>query len=374
MVKGAYPIIFLLTLCFFLSGCSSFQTHETENAMNREIHIHEKRIPSGHFMGDLPIIPIDLDGEFFHSVGDWYNETSILYIVNGSNHTGSDLYRYHLFTGEKELFYESSHPIITIESSENGNYFAVHSSSSINEANIVILDKKGNEQVNWNVESTELQYVWNPFNEKKLFITSFKEDWSFQNYLMDISNQKVDEIQLNQPFIQWLSGSEVLYLQWDQEVREHSAPLYSYHLEKQTEELVAEGILGFHTYHSLLMTISPQSDKSSYQFIDTVTQQHLQSFKLPTIETYSDRWWIPNYDYNKNIKSLLLYKPVIKDNQLKTLQLIKYSMQSGEEQLILDGVDDRPIHLSPDGELSLVGYQYEDILDLKTNELKSLIK
>lgn len=374
MVKGTYLIVILVVISFFLSGCTSFQTHGIENAMKREIDIREKSIPSGHFMGEIPIIPIDLEGEHFHSVGDWYNETSILYIVDQHNRMGSNIYRYHLYTGEKELFFETPHQIIGLEGSENNNYFAIHTSSSINEANLVIIDKKGKEVVNWPVVSTELQYVWNPFDETKLFITSFQEDWSFKNFVLDLDTQKIKESDITQPFIQWLSDKEVLYLKWDEEFQENTAPLYSYHLENKSEEEISEQVLGFHTYQSMFMTVSPKDNQSIYQFLDPDSKSLKQSFTLPNIETYSDRWWIPNYDYNKKQDLLLVYKPIMKEQQFESLQLVTYSLQSAEESVVLQGVEDRPLLISPDGELSLIGYQFEEILDLRTNKLQSILE
>jgi hypothetical protein len=342
--------------------------------MKREIEVSDKKLPSGHFMGELSIKPIDLEGELFHSVADWYNDNSILYIVNKQHEQGSIVYRYHLYTGKKEVFYETPNQVINLEGSENGAYFAINTSVTTNEANIIILDKNGNELINTMIESAELQYIWNPFAEEQMFITSFQDDWTFENYLVDLTDQSIEITHVNQPFIQWLDQSELLYLKWDPEQSANTAPLYSYQLDQKSEEMIKEGILGFHTYQSLLMTVSPLKDQSLFQFIDPKSMELIQSFQIPSINTYSDQWWIPRYDFSENSNSFFFYKPVYDENEFVSLQLIHYSLESGDETIILNGVEDRPIHLSPDGTLSLVGFQYEEILDLNTKEVKALIK
>lgn len=374
LVRGALSILFLLCLSFLLSSCSSFQPDGIENAKKREIQVSDKKLPSGHFIGQLSIKPIDLEGELFHSVADWYNDNSILYIANKLNEQGSIVYRYHLYTGQKEVFYETPNQVITLEGSENGTYFAIHTSVTTNEATIIILDRDGNELINTSIESAELQYIWNPLAEEQMFITTFQDDWSFENYLIDLTNKSIEVTNVNQPFIQWRDQSELLYLKWDTEQSGNTAPLYSYQLDQESEEMVKEGILGYHTYHSLLMTVSPIKDQSLYQFFHPKSMKLIQSFQIPSINTYSDQWWIPHYDYNHNRRSFFFYKPVYDGNEFKSLQLTNYSLENGVETVILEGVEDVPIHLSPDGSLSLIGFQYEEILDLTTKEVKPLIR
>jgi hypothetical protein len=362
---------FIALLVVLLASCSSFQPDGIENAMEREVQVSLKDIPSGHFFGDLPIIPIELNGEQFNTVGDWFDNTSVLYIVNGNN--GSKIYRYHLYTGVRELFFETTHQIITLEANQNRSYFVVHTSISGYEANLIILDHQGNEVVNWAVESVELQYVWNPFDENQLFITSFQDDWSFQNYVVDMKQKQVEKAEVNQPFIQWIDSSKVAYLQWENELS-LNAPLYQYNIVEKTEEKVLENTLAFHTYKELLITISSVETNSLYQFFDTKNLQLKQSFQLPMINTFSDRWWIPHYDYNTASDSFFYFQPIMVENELASLQLIKYSVKTGEETVVLNETSDRPINLSPDGTLCLIGFQLEELIDMKKNEIKPLIK
>jgi hypothetical protein len=362
---------FIALMIVLLSSCSSFQPEGIEQAVERQTQISLKDDPTGHFFGDLPIIPIELNGEQFNSVGDWFDNTSVLYIVNGNS--GSKIYRYHLYTGVKELFFETTHQIITLEANQNRSYFVVHTSRSSHEANLIILDHQGNEVVNWAVESVELQYVWNPFDENQMFITSFQDDWSFQNYVVDMKRKQVDKALVNQPFIQWTDSSKVAYLEWGNEFS-LNAPLYQYNIVENTKEEVVENILAFHTYKELLLTISSAETNSLYQFFDPRNLQLKQSFQLPMINTFSDRWWIPHYDFDPESDSFFYFQPIMVENEVASLQLIKYSVGTSEETVVLNETSDRPINLSPDGTLCLIGFQFEELIDLKKNEIKPLLK
>ncbi|WP_456278293.1 YqgU-like beta propeller domain-containing protein [Bacillus sp. AK128] len=374
MVKGVITVITILLASMFLSSCSSTKFIGTEHANERQVQVGEKTIPSGKFMGEVDVKPIDLEGELFHSIADWYNQNNILYIVNNANQKGSKIIRYHIYTGEKEVFYETPHQIISLEGSENGTYFAIHTSISNLEANIVIVDKQGSKLMSSTLQSTELQYIWNPFSEGKLFITSFQEDWSFQNYLIDIERLVTEKSEIDQPFIQWMNESSVAYLKWENEQSGNTAPLYVYDLEEKTEKLVKESIVGFHTYKELLVTITPLEQYSLYEFIDPKTMEPIQSLQLPNITTYSDRWWVPNFDHNSKTESFVYYKPIMRETDVEALQLMSYSLPTGQEAILLEGVDDLPVLLSPDGSIGLIGYQHEEILNLETNELKFLIQ
>ncbi|MFZ3588139.1 hypothetical protein ACOI1C_02445 [Bacillus sp. DJP31] len=370
MVKIAFVCMIALQF-FILSGCSSFKSDGNVDAALKETNSSFKEGPSGHFFGGLSIIPIELNGSQFNSIGDWYDNTTILYITDDSD--GSKIYKYHLYTGVAELFYETTEQIITLKASQDRSYFALQTSVSSNEAKVTIVDQQGKEKMSTTIDSVEIQYVWNPFKEMEVFITSFQEDWSFQNYVLDV-NQNLQQIsEVSQPFVQWVGPTKIAYLKWENDGN-LNAPLLSLDSQDNVEIKILDSVLAYRTYKDLLVTISGTETESLYQFFDTEMMQLKGSFKLPMINTFSDRWWIPNYDYDSETDSFIYFKPKEENNELASLQLMKFSLINGEETLVLEDSLDRPLNISPDGTLCLIGYQLEEIIDMKKKEISSLIK
>jgi hypothetical protein len=368
LVRNAILYVIFIQ-CLIISGCSSFKAEGIQLASEKETDITLKEVPSKPFFNDSKIIPIDLDGGQFNSVGDWYDNTSVLFTVNEGS--GSKIYKYHIYEGDTELFYKTPEQVISLEGNQNQHYFVVHTAVSAHEAKLIVLDKEGKEVLNWIVESVELQYVWNPFDENQLFITSFLEDWSFKNFVMNADTKRVVENGFPQPFIQWMDTSELAYLKWDDTSLD--APLYTSNLETKEEKKVLDNVLAFHSYKDLLLAISSAEESSLYQFYEPKTMKKIQEFQIPTITTFSDRWWIPNYEYNTATNKFYYFKPVVTGEEIEALSLVSFSMKTGEEEVVLSQSEDLPLKISPDGKRVLFGFQFMKLIDLLEKETYTLI-
>jgi hypothetical protein len=360
-------ICFFILQCLILSGCNSFQAEGIKLASKKESNIALKEIPST--LNPSNIVPIKVEEQKFNSIGDWYDNQSILFTLNEGE--GSKIYKYDIYNGDTELFYETSEQVIKVEGNHNLHYFIVHTAGLSHKANLFVLDNKGRVIVEWEVESAELQYEWNPFDENQLFITSFLEDWSFQNYVVSLDTGQVEPVDLSQPFIQWLDKSEITYLRWSD--TSIDAPLYRSNISTNKEEKLLDHILAFHTYKDLLLTISSSETFTSYQFFDPRSMKELSKFQMPSITTFSDRWWIPNYDYNFSTQKFYYFKPIMDDDVLQSLSLVSFSVETGEEIVVLSEIEDQPLKLSPDGQKLLYGFQFIELIDLQSHEVFSLI-
>ncbi|MFD1736537.1 hypothetical protein ACFSCX_08160 [Bacillus salitolerans] len=355
-----------------LSACNSFETDGYTLAPMKEYTFDYKVQPSGQFFGEKTIIPLQVKGDYFNSVADWYDNQTILYITNGTQ--GSKIYRYNIFNGESELFYETKDQIITLQANPSRRYFVVHTAVTSYEANLVLLDHKGKEALKWGVGSIELQFVWNPFNEHELFVTSFLDDWSFETYVLSVQTKTVTNPEVNQPFIQWVDTTKVAYLKWDEENTSFNAPLYVYDLESGKEEKMIDQILAFQSFKDILLTVTSAQMKSIYQLYDQKSLKVIQEFTLPMINTFSDRWWVPNFDYHSGSKQLYLFKPTAIGSEPESLSFIQFSTETGEGTQLLKNTENRPISISPDGELCLIGFQFEEILDIKNRTVHFFVK
>ncbi|MBM6617264.1 hypothetical protein [Bacillus suaedaesalsae] len=352
-----------------LCGCSSFQAEGMKPASSRESFLANKMQPDVVNERNNLIVPIQSESVKFQSVVDWYNYDHLLYIVN--DELGAKVFKHHIYTGNHELFFEITDPIITLQSSPSNDHFLIHTSNSSNEAKLIIVDDKGEVLLDWEVESAELQYVWNPFDENKIFITSFLEDWTFKNYILNMEQKKVDENNLPHPFIQWMSSTTIAYLKWEDAFTE--APLFLANINGDEEEKLGEQIFAFHSYKDIFLTISAKNESINFQFSKSSTMEKLHEFTLPVINTYSDNWWIPNYDYDPIKKKFYYFKPITENNEVQSLDLISFSIETGEEETILPNMEDQPIKISSDGEKLLLGYQYNTIIELKSKNTSTLI-
>ncbi|MEH7239539.1 hypothetical protein [Bacillus sp. JJ1562] len=373
MRKWIYFFMFL----FLLAGCSSHQPLDISDApKSSNKNVSKGPVPT-EFLGEVQQLhPLDLQGEDFNIVGDWYDDESILYVTD-ENGT-SKIYRYHLFTGEKELFLKTSAPVLTMKANEDHSMFLLHTSDSQNQVKLTAVDKTGTVQYEWEVNSFDLFYSWNPYNTNQVFVTSFLEDWSFQTHLLDVHTQKSTKYEVFQPFIQWINSNTISYLKWDQNELDFFAPLYSYHLDTKTEGLLFENIISFVSYKDLLVTyelILGEDSIAKVGFYDPEKNKQLHEYKMPLLSDYS-KWYIPSADYVAGQKKFYSFKPYSTgafDTYGEKFEFVSYDMSTGKEEVILEKIDDQPLNFSPNGFLCLYGFQFEKMIDLKTKTVEDLV-
>ncbi|WP_148361263.1 YqgU-like beta propeller domain-containing protein [Bacillus timonensis] len=369
--------IFFFMFLVLLVGCNSHQPFEiTDAPRSSNKNVAKGPVPTKFFGENQHVQPLDIRGQDFNIVGEWYDDESILYVVDEGG--VSKIYRYHLFTGEKELFMNTSAPVLTMKANEDHSMFLIHTSDSQNLAKLTAVDKEGNIQFEWEVNSFDLFYSWNPYNTNQVFVTSFLEDWSFQTHLLDISAEKTTKFEVFQPFIQWLDTNTISYLKWDQNELDYFAPLYSYHLDTKTEGLLFENIISFAAYKNLLVTyelIQGEDALAKVGFYHPERNKKLYEYKMPLLSDYS-KWYIPSADYVSQQRKFYSFKPYSTgafDTYGEKFELVSYDLSTGKEEIILEKVDDQPLNFSPNGFLCLYGFQFEKVIDMRTKSITELV-
>jgi hypothetical protein len=362
---------------FLLAGCNSHQPFHTSDAPNsRNKNVTKGPVPTEFFGENQEVQPLELRGEEFNSVGEWYDDESILFVTDDNGI--SKIYKYHLFTGEKELFIQTSAPVLTMKANEDHSMFLIHTSDSQNMAKLTAVDKEGTVQFEWEINSFDLFYSWNPYNPSEVFVTSFLEDWSFQTHLVDIQAEEKTKFEVFQPFIQWVSPNTISYLKWDQNELDYFAPLYSYHLDTKTEGLLFEDIISFSTFKDLLVTYELIQGEEAYAKVGLYNPEKnkkLYEFEMPLLSDYS-KWYIPSADYvveQKKFYSFTPYSNGAFDTYGEKFELVSYDISTRKEEVILEKVDDQPLNFSPNGFLCLYGFQFEKIIDMRTKKITDLV-
>ncbi|MCM3665562.1 hypothetical protein M3204_14190 [Mesobacillus subterraneus] len=379
--ENTYRATFLMSLFFILStsaflltGCSPKPDGAYHGGAKHSLN-RVKETPSPSFLG-AEIIPIQSDGEEFYKAAGWLNDSSILYIANKGE--GSLLYSYNLATGKSTLLFESEVPIISAEASPGKKMVMIHSAVS-NEGILTIIDPRGKKLHSTNIDSYELNFEWNPFNEELILISAFTEEWDFSSYLWNLRENDLQEINLSEPFVRWISKEELVYQKWDEEGIALQAPLYSVSLNDNQPAEIEDDVFQFDSLSGYLLTvkIDEQANPQTAQY--TVYGKGINpaaSFDAPVLTSFSG-WVVPFYDLMEEGQDFLYLRALHNgeaDIYQEGFDLIRFNLGSKTEDLIFSGLANEPISCSPSSKMCLYGFQLEKVLNIDTKEIIELVQ
>jgi hypothetical protein len=362
-------IIIILTL--LLGACMSQHPPKSKSPSKNE----KKKTSHTGTMNDWKL-PISIaNGEFFKSAG-WLSENEVLYITNSEQ--TSNIYLYHLLSGKSELIYKSDSPIVSVKISPSKTYLLVQSSPSSNVGVIRIIDKKGTVLWKQSIASYQLDFEWNPYDESKILVSKFNEDWTYKTLLIDLKKTKMTDISLPQPFFKWVDKKTIAFINWDDHTSAVFAPLMFKNLENEQEKTVFQSVFQFSAYPNILMTIKAnEKDKknSTYSFFNNEIRP-IFSFSIPQLTNFSD-WVIPSNDFIESKNKFITFMPLEStesDTYTEGFNLVSYNLLNGKKELILKGMENQPLICSPQGEACLYGNSLEKIIDLKGKKIIKLVK
>jgi hypothetical protein len=368
--KVFFILIMIMVIDLLLGACSNDQAHSKPATKDRT---KTNTVAKSRDDWKLPItVP---KGEFFKICG-WLSERQLVYITNLDQ--TSTVYMYNLSTGKSDLLYKSEHPIATVQISPSRKYLLIQSSPSTYQSNVTIIDLKGTEILKKSFPSYELACEWNSFDETKLLVSIFNQDWTYKMVLIDLNNASEADVSLPQPFIKWIGKEKIAYLNWNKNNPELFAPVIEKNLSDEKERTIIPSAIYFSAFRDFLLSITVNehdSSKAAYSFYDN-EQKPIYTFSIPQLTNYSD-WLVPFYDYSESKKQFYTFRPLASgeaDSYSKGFELVVYDLQNKNEKLIMEGMKNEPISLSPSGEACLYGNNLEKMIDLKTKKVYQLIK
>lgn len=368
-------LLIIVTSAFGLSGCSqeldgSF--HERAgHSLNRT-----KQAPGPAFLG-AEIIPIEIgeQEEFFKSAG-WLSDSEILYVSN-KGESSSLLYSYNLGTGKETLLYRSAQPIIAALPSPERTKVLIHSAAS-EEGILTIIDLTGKELYSTSIESYELTFDWNSFDENLLVVSAFTEEWDFSSYLLDLRENKLEELNLPEPFVRWISKDVLVYQDWDEEGISLNAPLRSVSLKENNTEILLEDVYQFDSIGPYLMTVKVDEEEDQELGLYTFLRdgdKPVANIKAPLLTSFSG-WVVPFYDLMENEKEFIYLRATEQgeaDLYDGRFNLMRYHLDTSKEEVLFTEMANEPLSCSPSGKMCLYGFQYEKVLNIETNEIIDLV-
>jgi hypothetical protein len=288
------------------------------------------------------------------------------------------LYRYHLSSGKSTPLFKSEYPIGDVQISPAKKNILIQSAPSSYEGKITIIDLQGNEKYSQTFPSYQLDFEWNPYQESQILISKFQEDWSFQVLLVDFEHKTTKELSLNQPFLKWIGKDQLIYLNWDPAQQKLFAPLMIHSLGDASEHPIFPKVFQFSAFKNILMTItvnSKEESKAIYSFYDQKFNQTYE-FTIPQLTKFSD-WLVPFYDFNELTQQFVTLRPlksIEADTYTDGFQLVSYNLKNHKSDVLLNGLDNKPIAISPSGNECLYGNSLEKMIDLRTKKIMNLVK
>lgn len=369
--------LFVVIICFFIYGCST-----PDRVVNDASYIkrngEEKSVVSKQFFSKSSFQPIAItENQDFYSINEWYDDDTVIYSVGEKEI--SSLYLHNLLTGKRDLFYQTNEFISKIQANADHSLFAIQTLEQSGDSHIRILDKIGKEVFSWDNKIEDLQFMWNPYEPDELVITEFLSYMDFQLMKVNVGTKDVAKIPVNNPFVQWTSQDELGFLNWDQNEPSLDAPLLLYNLRTLQEEKWLESCIMLFTLKDVVITVSldnQDSDKSLYTFYEAKTRKKLTETYIPVLNTFSEGWWIPSFDFDEDKKIFYYMKPkragdISEYNE--GYELTALSIDDQKEEVLMTIPNNFPIKLSPDGQRCLIGQQLEQVINVSNQQLTNLI-
>ena len=358
-----WPLLLLFLLVFV--GCEKEKSSISQPPVNqnKKVEINSQILTARDLKENLPI-PIE-EGEF-EKVYGWMDGRTIVYSTNIQNY--SNVYAYNLAEGKNRLIKKVESSISSLHISPSGEYLLIRSPVSPTEMMISVIQKSGEELYSEKIEASDVAIEWNLYNEQRVLISTFTEDWQSQTFDLSIADKKRTEIEVSNPFSYWYGENGLIYLNWNPNDLSLFANVFTKDLSSQVEKEVLSSIFQMDTFKRSIMTIKIDQDplsEASYHFYDQELKL-IGSFKTPVLTRFSD-WLIPYYDYNEKKNTFISFQP-IENGEVSTynqgFQLFKYELNRNEKKSIMEGLENEPLSCSPEGDICLYGYYFEKLIDL----------
>lgn len=365
----------LMVFIVILSGCEKGNANRTKLST---VHLEKQgseKITGEKEDTDHLFVPLRLKEKDFQFIIGWISEESLLIIER--NNGGSTISTYNIKSGKKKELYFSRQPVVSAEISPSKKYLFIHLSLSDNEAIVTIIRISDQQLVFYGeIESSEIDYEWNHYDETNILVNVFYKDWSFRTYVIDTNSGLLRELHLPQPFAIWHTDSHFLFLDWKKDEPDITASLVLKEDGMEKPVLTNKRFYYLDGWENIFLVISPSTDsfsQSVFQFYDE-SFHLISSFTIPHLSNYSG-WEIPNYDFVDNNFIMIEPKSSGKvDSYAEGYQMVKRNIINGKKETIFKTIENTPLLCSPKGSYCLTGNLYENIVFIEDKKVSSFIK
>ncbi|WLR49780.1 hypothetical protein LC040_10715 [Bacillus tianshenii] len=367
---------FLISLgLLMLVGCTS--PDDAQSAPRSKKITVMKEAVTGTFFSNQTVMPYEAVMENFQSFVEWFDTDTVLFLTQQDE--TSRIYKYDLFTGKKALFYSSKAPITQVDSNYSHSYFAIQTVHRNQEKSLIVLNDKGKEAFSWRGFAEGLQTIWNPYQQEKVLVSMILKDWQFSVYETDVQTGHMAELNVANPFVQWVNRQTLAYLNWNQQEPDFSAPLYLVDIPTQQETKALENVYAAFSFSGVMLAISADGPKQQFvdfTFYQSESFQPVASLKAPVLQTFSEQMWIPQHVYDRTERTFYYMKATYPGDISSydgKFELTSFSLEDEQEKKVREFERNVPLKISPGGTWCLIGNRYEEIINLKTGKVFSLL-
>ncbi|KMK76007.1 hypothetical protein [Alkalihalobacillus pseudalcaliphilus] len=322
-------------------------------------------------------IPYETINPYTQVIG-WIDDTSVILFEEDTDLT--KISHYDIFSGEKTVIFESENMMLDVQLSPNRDIIVFQEFQSNSYDNhLIFLDIYG--QLTMKLENFGEQYQvhFHPDKEERIVIVVFLPDWEFETYLLDISQQDMQMIDLTELHVEWFENGDLAYLKTKEEGELPIADLIRLQVEEEQEDIVQERLLAYRYlsdgFYFVVKSHSIDAENSQW----TIFQQDepLVTLDVPVLTTGTNEWWIPFYDFEQKNKQLLWFKPFYNDSFFhyqNGFELSQMSLKTGQIDVLFEWPENVPLETSPNGTMLLLGHQLEHIYFLEEDVLVDVFK
>ncbi|MFK3937691.1 hypothetical protein ACI2JA_09315 [Alkalihalobacillus sp. NPDC078783] len=305
------------------------------------------------------IYPIDVIGDHQLEVIGWYDEQTLVYLLSEGN--SFDLFTHDVFTGEDELFYASieSEQFHRLDVNKDQSLFALQTLNEQGLAELVILNKAGDVEINPDLSADDYAIFWSPYHSTEFIAVAFQPDWEQEVYHVDLEAMDVEKTGIQSNFIQWVTEDTVTYLNWSM-IPSVEAPLQQYNLTtNQTKDGVGSALYFSNLFQDRSMVVKYkelQADEIMYEFTDGIHK--LGSLTIPILNTFSDHWWITSYAFDGLLDRFYYLSPRYSADYVSYkdgFDLFMYDLKEDSFKKLGQLDQQEPLELSSDGKWLLTG-------------------
>lgn len=370
MKRFAFLFMILVVVGVFLFGCKNDEKPSTESK-DKETLPSQSDQPNINLNYLKENLPLTIKKGEFDRVYGWIDDYTILFTTVDQGI--SNIYTYNLLDGNSHFITEVKSQIDSIDISYDGKYVLVRSSFEINNSIITIYNLEGKDVYHQELNVFDVYIDWNPYNEEKILISTFTDEWKADSFILSVSDQKMTKIDLPNPFAYWLTKDELVY-QSNIGEEETSAELVKFDINSGAEEKLLDDVDYLDTDRNLLLTIKNTDNEAIYRFYKNNTKS-LYSFTIP-MSTQEFDWIPPSYDFIAEQKIFLTFQlpqnGAMVSND-KDYQFYEYNIGTKNKRLVLEGMNNEPINCSSNGNICLYGYYFEKLIDLNKKEVIQLL-
>ncbi|KGA96832.1 hypothetical protein AJ85_20855 [Alkalihalobacillus alcalophilus ATCC 27647 = CGMCC 1.3604] len=361
-------------LLVLLSGCTIYHSQPLPEAYNE---LREKQqVTDRHWEGSV-IIPYQSSYPFYYVIG-WLDSKTILIMEEFEGR--SIMSQYHLFSSEKDIFYETPHIVHDVHINSNQSIIAIQEFNQENQsADLLFLERSGELLMKLEGFGEQYNVYFHPDNQNEVIVTAFLPDWQHESYYLDIWTNELLPITIEEAYVQWLPDAQLAYIKRGTDDMNVVAPLYRYSIKENKEEYTNQDLIEYqYLGNSLSLHIDAETiyeENSVYSFYQD--SMHIMDLEIPILSTHSNQWWIPFFDYGKETNFFYYFKPKYSSDYYsynQRFELRQLSLETGEDKFLVEWQENVPFQLSPDENFLLIGTQFEQILRLDDLEISASIE